>query len=96
MRRGELPDDVLQRRAIIYVRQSTGAEVQENLESQRRQYELKDLAQAYGFHDVVTLDASRRDAPEFRCGNESVRCLGSGRARQAGAQWGAAAWLAVG
>jgi DNA invertase Pin-like site-specific DNA recombinase len=44
MRGGELPDDVVQRRAVIYVRQSTGAQVQDNLESQRRQYELTDLA----------------------------------------------------
>jgi hypothetical protein len=28
--------DILQRRAIIYVRQSTGVQVQDNLESQRR------------------------------------------------------------
>lgn len=56
MRRSELPDDVLQRRAVIYVRQSTGAQVQDNLESQRRQYELSDLARTYGFSDVVTID----------------------------------------
>src|SRR5712691_11496742 len=56
MRRGELPDDVVQRRAIIYVRQSTGAQVHDNLESQRRQYELADLARTYGFRDVTTID----------------------------------------
>jgi DNA invertase Pin-like site-specific DNA recombinase len=56
MRRGELCDDVLQRRAIIYVRQSTGAQVHDNLESQRRQYELADFARTYGFRDVVTID----------------------------------------
>src|SRR5215207_6207190 len=56
MRRGELPDDVRQRRALIYVRQSTGAQVHDNLESQRRQYELADLARTYGFSDVVTID----------------------------------------
>jgi DNA invertase Pin-like site-specific DNA recombinase len=48
MRRAELPDDVVQRRAVIYVRQSTGAQVHDNLESQRRQYELADLARTYG------------------------------------------------
>jgi excisionase family DNA binding protein len=56
MRRADLPDDVVQRRAIIYVRQSTGAQVHDNLESQRRQYELVDLARAYGFRDVITID----------------------------------------
>jgi DNA invertase Pin-like site-specific DNA recombinase len=48
---------VLQRRAVIYVRQSTGAQVHDNLESQRRQYELADVARTYGFRDVVTIDA---------------------------------------
>jgi DNA invertase Pin-like site-specific DNA recombinase len=56
MRRGELPDDVLQRRAVVYVRQSTGTQVHDNLESQRRQYELANLARTYGFRDVVTID----------------------------------------
>ena len=56
MRRGELSDDVLERRAIIYVRQSTGAQVHDNLESQRRQFELADFARTYGFSDVVTID----------------------------------------
>jgi DNA invertase Pin-like site-specific DNA recombinase len=56
MRRSDLPDDILQRRAVIYVRQSTGAQVHDNLESQRRQYELTDLARTYGFSDVMTID----------------------------------------
>lgn len=56
MRRVDLPDNVRQRRALIYVRQSTGAQVHDNLESQRRQYELADLARTYGFTDVVTID----------------------------------------
>jgi DNA invertase Pin-like site-specific DNA recombinase len=56
MRCVDLPDDVRQRRALIYVRQSTVAQVHDNLESQRRQYELADLARAYGFSDVVTID----------------------------------------
>lgn len=56
MRRGELPASVLERRALVYVRQSTGAQVDENLESQRRQYELADLARSYGFRDVAIID----------------------------------------
>lgn len=56
MKRPELPQDVVVRRAIVYVRQSTGLQVQDNLESQRRQYELADLAREYGFREVVTID----------------------------------------
>lgn len=56
MRRTELPESVLQRRAVVYVRQSSAIQAQENLESQRRQYELAALAAEYGFRDVVTID----------------------------------------
>lgn len=35
-----LPAVVLKRKAVVYVRQSTQAQVQMNLESQRRQYDL--------------------------------------------------------
>lgn len=56
MKRTELPASVLDRRAIVYVRQSTGIQVEENLESQRRQYELADHARIYGFHDIVVID----------------------------------------
>lgn len=56
MRLAELPDDVLRRRAIVYVRQSSGAQVHDNLESQRRQYGLAQLAQTFGFSDVITID----------------------------------------
>jgi DNA invertase Pin-like site-specific DNA recombinase len=53
----ELPPSVLSRRAVVYVRQSTSVQVTENLESQRQQYELADLARSYGFKDVATIDA---------------------------------------
>ncbi len=56
MRPCEIPGSVIQRRAIVYVRQSTGMQVTENLESQRRQYELSDLAKSYGFKDVAIID----------------------------------------
>ena len=56
MRRLELPPSVLKPRAIVYVRQSTGIQVEENLESQRRQYELAEQARTYGFRDVVVID----------------------------------------
>ncbi len=56
MKRGELPTSVLERRAIVYVRQSTLIQVEENLESQRRQYELADHARDLGFREVVVID----------------------------------------
>ena len=44
-----LPEAVLKRKAVVYVRQSTQAQVQINLESQRRQYELVEVARRCGF-----------------------------------------------
>jgi len=71
--RYELPQSVLCRRAIVYVRQSTSMQVTENLESQRQQYELADLARSYGFRDVAVIDADlgvsasgASDRPGFR------------------------------
>ena len=52
----DLAPSVLSRGAVVYVRQSTGGQVQENRESQRRQYALGDLARAYGFQDVRVID----------------------------------------
>lgn len=51
-----LPPALLQRRAIIYVRQSTQTQVMMNLESQRRQYDLVDAARGYGFADIDVID----------------------------------------
>jgi hypothetical protein len=51
-----LPAAVLQRKAIVYVRQSTSQQVQSNLESQRRQYEVVDVARRRGFTNVEIID----------------------------------------
>jgi excisionase family DNA binding protein len=51
-----LPASLLRRKAVVYVRQSTAAQVQSNLESQRRQYELVDEARRHGFRDVDVID----------------------------------------
>lgn len=51
-----LPASVLRRRAVVYVRQSTPAQVQTNLESQRRQYELVNEARRRGFQHVEVID----------------------------------------
>lgn len=51
-----LPATVLQRTALVYVRQSTQTQVQTNLESQRRQYDLAETARQYGFKAVEVID----------------------------------------
>src|SRR5688500_4691391 len=51
-----LPPAVLRRKAVVYVRQSTQAQVQTNLESQRRQYELVEAARRRGFREVEVID----------------------------------------
>ena len=51
-----LPAALLKRKAVVYIRQSTQVQVQVNLESQRRQYELVDEARRRGFRDVEVID----------------------------------------
>ena len=46
----------LQRGAVVYVRQSTLAQVVEHTESERRQYALAESARAMGFASVTTID----------------------------------------
>src|ERR1700739_3649254 len=51
-----LPAVVLHRRAVVYVRQSTPQQVQLNLESQRRQYELVEVARRRGFTNIEVIN----------------------------------------
>jgi excisionase family DNA binding protein len=51
-----LPPAILQRKAVVYVRQSTQVQVEMNLESRRRQYELVDVARSRGFRTVEVID----------------------------------------
>jgi DNA invertase Pin-like site-specific DNA recombinase len=51
-----LPAVVLQRKAVVYVRQSMPQQVQLNLESQRRQYELVEVARRRGFTNIEVID----------------------------------------
>src|SRR5271167_2203777 len=46
----------LERSAYIYIRQSKPEQVQNNVESQRRQYGLTERARQLGFHDVHVID----------------------------------------
>lgn len=51
-----IPAQLLKRKAVVYVRQSTQSQVMTNLESQRRQYDLVDIARQHGFIDVEVID----------------------------------------
>ncbi|WP_320204054.1 recombinase family protein [Agrobacterium rosae] len=51
-----LPTALLARKAVVYVRQSTQSQVMTNLEGQRRQYDLVDIARQRGFRDVEVID----------------------------------------
>jgi excisionase family DNA binding protein len=51
-----LPTAVLKRKAVVYVRQSCQSQVQNNLESRRRQYDLVEEARRRGFRDVEVID----------------------------------------
>ena len=46
----------LDRKAIIYIRQSTDRQVQRNKESQRLQYALQDKAKQWGWKDIEIID----------------------------------------
>ena len=95
-----LPATLLQRKAVVYVRQSTQAGAM-NLESKRRQYELVDVARR-GFRDIEVIDddlgrsASGAVArPGFErlvaalCAGEvgAVLCLDASRLARNGRDW---------
>jgi DNA invertase Pin-like site-specific DNA recombinase len=97
-----LPATVLQRKAVIYVRQSTPQQVQSNLESQRRQYELVDVARRRGFTNVEIIDddlgrsaSGAVDRPGFDrlvaalCAGQvgAVLCLDASRLARNGRDW---------
>jgi DNA invertase Pin-like site-specific DNA recombinase len=97
-----LPTVVLKRKAVVYVRQSTQAQVQMNLESQRQQYDLVGEARRLGFRDIEVIDddlgrsASGTVArPGFEklvaglCAGEvgAVLCLDASRLARNGRDW---------
>jgi hypothetical protein len=51
-----IPAAILKRKAVVYVRQSTQSQVMTNLEGQRRQYDLVEVARQWGFADVEVID----------------------------------------
>jgi DNA invertase Pin-like site-specific DNA recombinase len=51
-----IPVDILQRKAVVYVRQSSPSQVLTNLESQRLQFDLVNIARDHGFIDIEVID----------------------------------------
>jgi DNA invertase Pin-like site-specific DNA recombinase len=94
--------DHLARAAIVYVRQSTMAQVIGNLESQRRQYDLAGAARATGFTSVTVIDddlgrsgSGTVERPGFErlvamvCSGEigAVYCIEASRLARNGRDW---------
>lgn len=48
--------DHLARRACVYIRQSTPDQVQNNIESKGRRYDLVDRARALGWQEIDVID----------------------------------------
>jgi DNA invertase Pin-like site-specific DNA recombinase len=99
---GKITPDRLQRRAIVYVRQSSMGQVLHNQESQRRQYGLAERAAELGFRDVVVIDddlgrsgSGMVERPGFQrlvgevCSGEvgAVFCIEASRLARNGRDW---------
>ena len=97
-----LPEALLKRKAIVYVRQSTQTQVQTNLESRRRQYDLVEVACRHGFASVEVIDddlgrsaSGSMARPGFDrvvatvCAGEvgAVLCLDASRLARNGRDW---------
>jgi len=97
-----LPATVLKRKAVVYVRQSTQAQVDANLESQRRQYDLVNEARRRGFQNVEVIDddlgrsaSGMVERPGFErlvawlCAGEvgAVLCFDASRLARNGRDW---------
>ena len=53
----KIKESHINRKAIIYIRQSSARQVQKNKESQRLQYALKDKAKYWGWKDIEVIDS---------------------------------------
>jgi DNA invertase Pin-like site-specific DNA recombinase len=98
----KISEDHLRRCAVVYVRQSTPSQVIENTESQRRQYDLAEVARTMGFSSVVTIDedlgksgSGLVERPGFQrlvalvCGGDvgAVFCIEASRLARNGRDW---------
>ena len=76
MKPADLPGSVLERRAIVYVRQSTLRQVFENTESTHRQYALRERAVALGWPldriIVIDSDLGKSGAERDRAGFQQL------------------------
>src|SRR4051794_15098905 len=97
-----LPAALLKRKAVVYVRQSTQTQVQTNLESQRRQYDLVEVARRHGFGNIEVIDddlgrsaSGSVDRPGFErlvasvCAGDvgAVLCFDASRLSRNGRDW---------
>ena len=97
-----LPAALLKRKAVVYVRQSTQTQVQTNLESQRRQYDLVEVARRHGFVNIEVIDddlgrsaSGSVDRPGFErlvasvCAGDvgAVLCFDASRLSRNGRDW---------
>jgi excisionase family DNA binding protein len=97
-----LPAAVLRRKAVVYVQQSTQAQVETNQESRRRQYELVEVARRRGFREVEVIDddlgrsaSGTVERPGFErlvawlCAGEvgAVLCFDASRLARNGRDW---------
>ena len=98
----KITPDHLARTAVVYVRQSTMAQVIGNLESQRRQYDLAGTARTTGFTSVMVIDddlgrsgSGRMERPGFErlvalvCSGDvgAVYCIEASRLARNGRDW---------
>lgn len=98
----KLTVELLQRRAVVYIRQSSPGQVAHNLESQRRQYGLADHARQLGFQRVQIIDedlgrsgSGKVERPGFErlvaevCSGEvgAVLCIEASRLARNGRDW---------
>jgi len=98
----KLTIELLKRRAVVYIRQSSPGQVVHNLESQRRQYGLADHARQLGFREVQVIDedlgrsgSGKVERPGFErlvaevCSGEvgAVLCIEASRLARNGRDW---------
>jgi excisionase family DNA binding protein len=104
----KLTNERLNRRAVVYLRQSSPEQVFQNQESQRRQYGLADQARELGFRDVIVIDedlgrtgSGLVERPGFQhlvaevCAGEvsAVFCIEASRLARNGRDWHHLIWL---
>lgn len=98
----KITDDHRQRGAVVYIRQSSLAQVHDHTESQRRQYALAETARGLGFATVETIDedlgrsgSGQVERPGFQrlvaavCAGAvgAVLCLEASRLARNGRDW---------